>query len=90
MDKRELEITAELADIELSDSDIGRFTQAVEQMIQHFEVMAGVDVDDNVSDARPVGHALREDRAHKSVMNDAIIDQSPEHEDRYIIIPNVL
>lgn len=88
MDKRELEITAELAHIELSDSEIGKFAGAVEQMIEYFDMM--IDVSDELPADRPRKAVIRKDSAVYLRMSDEILDQAPELEDRFIVIPNVL
>lgn len=90
MDRRELEITAELANIELSDAEIEKFSSAVEQMIEYFEIMAEVDLSGLVSEHRHGQNSLRSDRAADSAMSDEILGQAPELEDRFIVIPNVL
>jgi len=90
MDRRELAITAELANIELSDSEIERFALAVEQMIEHFAVMAQVDISDDLVSDQPQKFAVREDRVLSSTMSDEILGQVPELEDRFIVIPNIL
>lgn len=90
MDKKELEITAELANIELSDTDIEKFSSAVEQMIEYFELMAEVDVDGRSSNHQPGQNFLRSDNAVDSMISDEILEQAPELEDRFIVIPNVL
>ena len=90
MDRREVEIVAELANIELSEEDVGKFSSAVEQMIEYFEIMAEVNVDETASDHQQDCNALRSDRAVPSGITDEILEQAPELEDRFIVIPNVL
>ena len=93
MDRSELDITAELALLELTDDERGRLQMDIDRLLEYFLVMNRLDV----SDLEPTTHALSEgnrlrpDRA--STVNDlpdAILEQAPDLEDRFIAIPNVL
>jgi len=92
MDIRELETTAMLAQIELREGDLARLGDAVSQMLAYFETMNSLDT----SGLEPTTHALvkdnrvRPDAVAASGYADALIDQAPEREDRFIVIPNVL
>jgi aspartyl-tRNA(Asn)/glutamyl-tRNA(Gln) amidotransferase subunit C len=92
MDKKELEITAELAHIELSEGEIDRFSQAVAQMIEYFALMDELELDTQSTEHHIPNskNALREDRSEESSLADDILEQSPDLEDRFISIPNVL
>ena len=97
----EIETTAELALLELSDTDRTRFEDAVRTLLDHFAVMATIDV----TDLPPTTHALvegnrvREDSERGSGSTesreltpspDEVLEQAPDLEDRFITIPNVL
>ena len=92
MDIGELETTAALAQIELREGDLARLGEAVSQMLAYFETMNAVDTEG----LEPTTHALvkdnrvRPDTAVESTFADALIEQAPEREDRFIVIPNVL
>lgn len=107
MEKRELFLTAELAMLELGDAEVIKLRQAVTEMLDYFEKMNEIDVED----LEPTTHALakhnrlREDFPgeaaetvpdgrrmviHLPVVADAILSNSPESDDRFITIPNVL
>jgi aspartyl-tRNA(Asn)/glutamyl-tRNA(Gln) amidotransferase subunit C len=92
MDTRELETTAALAQIELREGDLARLGDAVSQMLAYFETMNAL----NTEGLEPTTHALvkdnrvRSDDVAASDFADALIDQAPEREDRFIVIPNVL
>ena len=76
--------------MELSEADIGKFSHAVQQMVEYFELMEGVAVDEDRENLRHARNILREDVAGKSLICDDILGQVPELEDRLIVIPNVL
>ena len=92
MDIRELETTAALAQIELGEGDLDRLGAAVSQMLAYFEKMNALDT----SGLEPTTHALvkdnrvRSDVVEPSDLADELVDRSPEREDRFIVIPNVL
>lgn len=92
MDMKDLEIAASLAQIELRPGDLDRLGEAVSQMLVYFEKMKEVDTEG----LEPTTHALvkenrvRPDEARESVLADDIVELSPELEDRFIVIPNVL
>lgn len=93
MQKDELLITASLARLELNDGEIDRLDEAVSSMIEYFAVMDEIDVDD----LEPTTHAfVRENRtredihAEESGMPDKLIANSPERDERFIVVPNVI
>lgn len=92
MEIRELETTAALAQIDLGEGDLARLGDAVSQMLAYFEKMNALDTEG----LEPTTHALvkdnrvRPDTVVFSSYADALVDQAPEREDRFIVIPNVL
>ena len=92
MKQDELQVTARLAQLALGEAEIESLEQGITQMLEYFEMMEEVDI----SGLEPTTHALlkqnrtREDAAVASNTPDALLDQAPEQEDRYITIPNVL
>jgi aspartyl-tRNA(Asn)/glutamyl-tRNA(Gln) amidotransferase subunit C len=92
MDWQELSTTAELANIELDDAEMKSLGEAVEQMFSYFSKMMEVDV----SELEPTTHVLleqsrvRPDRVADQGDTDALLENAPDLEDRFIVIPNVL
>lgn len=97
MDRSELDITAELALLDLSNDERADLERGVAQLLEYFSVMDAVDV----SDLEPTTHALQEgnrlradlprDRSVSGAdVADEILEQAPDLEDRFIAIPNVL
>jgi aspartyl-tRNA(Asn)/glutamyl-tRNA(Gln) amidotransferase subunit C len=92
MDSKELYATAELANIELKPGELAHLEQAVDQMVTFFEKMGEVDV----SGLEPTTHAfikgnrVRPDGVRNANLADDILEQAPDLEDRFIVIPNVL
>lgn len=93
MDKSELQITADLALLDLSPEEEERLEQEVAQLLEYFSVMNGIDV----AGLEPTTHALqkenrlRVDQAKQDpTIADDILEQAPDTEDRFFTIPNVL
>lgn len=92
MDTRELHVTAELAHIELSEAETGLLADAVAQMVDYFARMQELPVDD----LPPTTHALltrnrlRSDEVRSESLADELIENAPDVDDRFIVIPNVL
>ncbi len=92
METSELELTADLAHIDLKHEEYEALGRAVEQMIEYFSRMNEVDV----SGLEPTTHALilrnrlRPDVPGQKNASDPLLENAPELEDRFIVIPNVL
>ena len=92
MDKSELSVTADLAHIELKDEEFESLGKAVDQMIEYFSLMNEIDVEG----LEPTTHALltrnrlRADVLASENISDRLLENAPELEDRFIVIPNVL
>ncbi|WP_028973363.1 Asp-tRNA(Asn)/Glu-tRNA(Gln) amidotransferase subunit GatC [Spirochaeta cellobiosiphila] len=93
MRKEDLEITAELAQLRLSDEDFDRLAGEVNTMLDYFAKMMEVDVEG----LEPTTHALlKNNRVRDDIpqtnqsLSDELIENAPEIEDRFIVIPNVL
>ena len=93
MDSSELDITARLALLELSDTERAQFEHEVGQLLEYFSLMDGIDV----SGLEPTTHALGQGNrlradvpADGASLADSILEQAPDLEDRFVAIPNVL
>jgi len=92
MDIAELETTAALAQIELGEGDLERLGTALSQMLAYFDTMSALDTEG----LEPTTHALvkdnrvRPDAVVSAGLADDLLDQAPEREDRFFVIPNVL
>jgi aspartyl-tRNA(Asn)/glutamyl-tRNA(Gln) amidotransferase subunit C len=96
IDKEELYTTAELAMLELTDAEAEKLSEAVSQMLEYFSVMADFDVDG----LEPTTHALAKTNRYREdsvgagdgtrERADTLLENAPEVEDRFIVIPNVL
>jgi len=97
MDRSELDITAELALMDLTDDERGQLETAVAQLLEYFSVMDGIDVSGLAPTTRALqegnrlrSDVLRTDGEAAQALADDILEQAPDLEDRFIAIPNVL
>lgn len=92
IEDKELAVTAELAQIKLSDADTDRLREAVTRMVVYFDTMAEVDV----ADLPPMTHVhaetnrVRPDSESGDSDSDSLLENAEDLEDRFIAIPNVL
>ena len=92
MDESELKITASLAFLEPDQEEYVSLRNAVEKMLDYFSKMAEVDI----ANLPPTFHSIpgknrtRNDSGGASANHDALLENAPELEDRFIVIPNVL
>jgi aspartyl-tRNA(Asn)/glutamyl-tRNA(Gln) amidotransferase subunit C len=81
-----------MARLTLSEQEQEKLGTAVEQMLAHFSHMKEIDV----QGLAPTTHALlKENRLREDVENHAdvsekLLENAPEREERFIVIPNVL
>lgn len=98
MDRSELDITADLALMDLTDDERAALEQGVAQLLEYFSVMDSVDVSSLVATTHALqeGNRLRADVPRASVSAaagepaDELLEQAPDLEERFIAIPNVL
>ena len=91
MDREELQVTAQLARLELSREEADRLEKAVLQMLEYFAKMKELDV----SGLQPTtqlaqDNRLREDAVQAPQDTEPLLKNAPELENRLIVIPNVL
>jgi aspartyl-tRNA(Asn)/glutamyl-tRNA(Gln) amidotransferase subunit C len=91
MEREELDITAQLARLDLTEEETKRFEQAVVQMLEYFQKMREFDVEGLPPTAQMTQtNRTRRDVSDANARTEAILDNAPELEDRFIVIPNVL
>ena len=92
MEREELYTTAYMARLKITEDEMAKLEDAFAQMVEYFDKMKEIDVDA----LEPTTHALlkanrvRSDKVKVSRKIDSILDNAPELEDRFIVIPNVL
>jgi aspartyl-tRNA(Asn)/glutamyl-tRNA(Gln) amidotransferase subunit C len=96
MQDRELQTTASLAHLSLTDQEAEVLGHEVTRMLEYFSMMRELDVEslDPTTHALSKANRLRRDTEvpgeSQSVTAGSLLDNAPELEDRFIVIPNVL
>ena len=91
MERDELDITAQLTRLELSEADALRLEAAVAQMLEYFSKMRELDVEGLPPTTQLVeDNRTREDSVEPPAHAESVLANAPELEDRFIVIPNVL
>ncbi|MCL2293834.1 MAG: Asp-tRNA(Asn)/Glu-tRNA(Gln) amidotransferase subunit GatC [Spirochaetes bacterium] len=93
--KEELFITANIARLELDEIEAEKLNQAATRMIEHFSLMDKIDVDSLLPTTHITGLSGAENRTREDVpaetsIADKLIENAPERDGRFIIVPNVL
>jgi aspartyl-tRNA(Asn)/glutamyl-tRNA(Gln) amidotransferase subunit C len=92
MEAEELYTTARMARLTLAPGEVEKLRAVVGQVLAYFSHMREIDVDG----LEPTTHALlsenrlREDVPDDPGLQDRILGNAPEREERFIVIPNVL
>jgi aspartyl-tRNA(Asn)/glutamyl-tRNA(Gln) amidotransferase subunit C len=86
----ELRTTAELAMLELDDTEA--LEQAVSEMLTYFSQMREMDIDGlaPTTHALVTGNRVRTDDVSASGVVDELVEKAPRREDRFFRIPSVL
>jgi aspartyl-tRNA(Asn)/glutamyl-tRNA(Gln) amidotransferase subunit C len=92
MDFQELKITAQLAQLEVTEDDAERLGEEINQILSYFEKMNEIDVSGLEPTTRVLlkENRLRDDSAADSDLSDDILENAPETSDRFITIPRIL
>ena len=92
MDSAELTTTIDMAMLELDPQSNALLNDAVDRMLEYFAVMSSVDVDgvSPTTHALITGNRTRPDAVTGNDTTEALIENAPDLEDRFITIPNVL
>jgi aspartyl/glutamyl-tRNA(Asn/Gln) amidotransferase C subunit len=94
MTKEELYVMASFTSLELNEAEAEKLNQAINRMIDYLSIMDKADVDG----LEPAIHiAVKESRTREDVpaplefsIADKLIENAPEKEGRFVVVPNVL
>jgi aspartyl-tRNA(Asn)/glutamyl-tRNA(Gln) amidotransferase subunit C len=91
MDVSELKITAELANLNLGEEEFVSLGREVEKILDYFSKMMEADEGSLSAGAERCGaNRIRPDVRIRDTDPDVLLENAPELEDRFIVIPNVL
>jgi aspartyl-tRNA(Asn)/glutamyl-tRNA(Gln) amidotransferase subunit C len=90
MDVSELKITAELANLDLGEDELAVLGREVDKMLDYFSKMMEADGECPAGGRRAGENRIRLDERAGDTSPDALLENAPELEGRFIVIPNVL
>ena len=92
MDQPELKTIAELANLGLSDEELSSLGNEIEKLLDCFSKMHEADGDAHLSQnsGQPEENRQRRDERTGETSPDVFLENAPEREDRFFVIPNVL
>ncbi len=92
MKKDDLDITADLAVLSLSDEEKNTLGHAVDEMLEYFALLLEPDLDtiEPTTHSAKRGNKTRPDVVSPVDTSDNLLEAAPELEGRFIVIPNVL
>ena len=92
MEEKELDVTAELANLSLSGEERAAFEEEVGRILEYFELMKGIDVEgiEATTHVGLRGNRTRPDTARSGDLSEGILSNSPDRQERFFRIPKVL
>jgi aspartyl-tRNA(Asn)/glutamyl-tRNA(Gln) amidotransferase subunit C len=87
-----VEKIARLARLQLSESDLGKYTEQLNNILGHVEKLNQLDTSaiEATTHAVEVPNPLRADEVQTNQVIDAVLEISPDHEGRFFRVPKVL
>ncbi|HEX5033113.1 MAG TPA: Asp-tRNA(Asn)/Glu-tRNA(Gln) amidotransferase subunit GatC [bacterium] len=83
---------AKLARLQLSEADIGKYTEQLNNILGHVEKLKQLDTSkiEATTHAVEVPNPLRADEVKQSQVIDAVLEISPDHEAHFFRVPKVI
>ncbi|MBD3272207.1 MAG: Asp-tRNA(Asn)/Glu-tRNA(Gln) amidotransferase subunit GatC [Elusimicrobia bacterium] len=90
--KKDVQHIAKLARLSLTSQDQERFTQQLARIIEYIDQLQKLDTEHIEPLAQPLAltNVYRDDTVEPSGLEDAIIRNAPEHEDRFFKVKKVI
>lgn len=86
--EKDVQHIAELADVGISDGELGSFTHQFNAIIEYFDILDRVEGKEEIT--RDLYNVLREDEIEPSLPQDEILKNAPAQEDGFIKAPRVM
>ena len=90
--KEEVKKVAELARLEFNETQIEKFTEQLGNILEYIEKLNEL----NTDNVKPTSHVLdistplREDKVQKLLTIDEVLQNAPESEDDFFVVPQVI
>jgi aspartyl-tRNA(Asn)/glutamyl-tRNA(Gln) amidotransferase subunit C len=86
--EKDVQHIAGLADVGISDEELGTFTHQFNAILEYFDILDRVEGTDHAS--RDLYNILREDEIEPSLSQDEVLRNAPAREDGFIKAPRVM
>jgi aspartyl-tRNA(Asn)/glutamyl-tRNA(Gln) amidotransferase subunit C len=86
--EKDVQHIAELADVGISDGELGNFTHQFNAILEYFDTLDRVEGNGEVT--RDLYNILREDEVEPSLPHEEILKNAPAQEDGFIKAPRVM
>lgn len=92
IDKEEVKYIADLAHLQLTDSEIELFTQQLGDIIDYFEKLDQLDTEDVVPTAYtiPMRNIMRADRVEASLAREKVLKNAPDQKEGQFRVPRIV
>ncbi len=90
--KEDVKKVAELARLEFNEAQTEKFTEQLENILEYIEKLNELDTDDvePTSHVLDISTPLREDKVQKLLTIDEVLQNAPESEDDFFVVPQVI
>ena len=92
VEDKDVAYVANLARLQLTDSEVSAFKQDLNRILDHMETLGELDT----SDVEPLEHVtettvrFRQDRAHKPISHEEALKNAPDADSDYFRVPRVI
>ncbi len=92
VDKKEIKHIAELLNLEMDDSDLEQFKKEISDLIEHFQKLDELDLEDvePMSHARDIHCPERDDGSKDSQSRSETLSNSPSRKENFFKVPPVM
>lgn len=90
--KEDVKKVAELARLEFNEAQTEKFTEQLGNILEYIEKLNELDTDDvePTSHVLDISTPLREDKVQKLLTIDEVLQNAPESEDDFFVVPQVI
>jgi len=90
--KVDVKKVAELARLEFNEAQTEKFTKQLSNILEYIEKLNELDTDDvePTSHVLDISTPLREDKVQKLLTIDEVLQNAPESEDDFFVVPQVI
>ena len=90
--KEDVSKVAELARLEFNDGEVEKFTEQLGNILEYIEKLNELDTEnvEPTSHVLDISTPLREDKVIKTLTTEEVLQNAPESEDDFFVVPQVI